>query len=124
MLYPHTQQSSTWRQLDQARHFVLFLFVTVPLSIITGWRTTALSFESQIAVVSTLKNITKPLFQDYTREGRLIGILLRLARIVIGSITQVVVFAFYVMVLILWYALPFYLIYQIVRNGASFFITS
>lgn len=123
MLYPHAQQSATWRQLDQARHFVLFLFVTVPLGIISAWRTASLSFEGQVAVVSTLKNITKPLFQDYTREGRVIGILLRLARVVIGSIVQVVLLAFYAVVVVGWYALPFYLVYQIIRNGLSLFTT-
>lgn len=121
MLVPHAQQSATWRQFDQARHFVLFLFVTVPLGIITGWRTTAVSFESQIAVVSTLKNIGKPLFQDYSRAGRIIGILMRLARAAAGSLVQVVVLVFYLILLIGWYMLPFYLLYQIIRNGASFF---
>lgn len=121
MIYPHTQQGSTWRALDQVRHFVLFLFVTVPLSIIAGWRTAAASFEAEVAVVSTLKNITKPLFQDYTREGRIIGIFLRLGRIVIGSIIQVILFGFYCAVLVIWYIVPFYLIYQIIRNGGSLF---
>lgn len=123
MLYPHAEASATWRQLDQARHFVLFLFVTVPLGIIVAWRTASLSFESQISVVSTLKNITKPLFQDYTREGRLIGFLMRLVRIAAGSLVQVVVLAFYLALLVAWYLLPFYLVYQIIRNGASFFLS-
>jgi|GEM_PF-2283779 len=123
MLYPHAEASATWRGLDQARHFVLFLFVTTPLGIFNAWRTAALSFESQIAVVSTLKNITKPLFQDYTRAGRLIGILMRLARAAAGIATQIVVLVFYLALLIAWYLLPFYLVYQIIRNGSSFFLS-
>ncbi len=121
MIYPHTQQGSTWRALDQVRHFALFLFVTIPLGIIAGWRTAAASFEAEVAVISTLKNITKPLFQDYTREGRIIGIFLRLGRIVIGSVVQVLLFGFYCAVLVLWYIVPFYLTYQIIRNGGSLF---
>lgn len=122
MLATHSHQSVVWRQLDLARHFMLFLFVVIPKRILLGWRESAVAIEAQIAVVATLQNLGQPLFQDYTREGRLIGLLLRLFRILAGTLVQVVVAVVFVAALILWCVIPFFLLVQIVRNAISFLL--
>ncbi len=80
------------------------------------WLSTAQTFEAEIAVVITAKNITKPLYQDYTREGRLIGFVIRLGRIAAGIIIQLAIAAAFLLVAVVWVALPFYIFYQIFRN--------
>jgi len=109
-------QGLVWRWLDTGRHFLVWLFVDIPLGIYHLWQQTALSFEGQLAVVVTTKNITRPLFQDYTREGRLIGFLMRLFRIVLGLVVQALLVVTFFLLLVVWMALPFYLVWQILHN--------
>lgn len=64
------------------------------------------SAEDEIAVLDTARNIGKPLFQDYSRQGRVLGVLFRLARIVAGIICFAVIILGYVALYIFWLALP------------------
>lgn len=121
MIYPHAQQGAVWRSLDTVRHFFVWLFVETPLGLFHAWQSTAANFESEIAVVATLKNITQPLFQDYTREGRIIGILLRFVRVIIGALLQVIILGLFIVLLALWLILPFYIIYQLAHNILGIF---
>lgn len=94
----------------------MFLVVDGPLKIYQLWRVTAANFEAQLAVVATAKNITRPLFQDYSREGRLIGIFLRLGRILVGILIQVLLVIVFAAIIILWLLLPLYIVYQLFSN--------
>ena len=116
MVSPHAKQSLLWRYLDIFRHFLVWLTYDGTLAIYHFWQSTAANFESQIAVITTFKNLGKPLFQDYTREGRLIGFILRIGRVIAGLAVQIIVALFFILALIAWLALPYYLLYQITRN--------
>lgn len=62
--------------------------------------------EDEVAVVDTARNITKPLFQDYTRQGRVLGILFRVARIAAGIAMFGCVIIGYAVLYLFWLALP------------------
>lgn len=74
------------------------------------------SFEGQIAVRDTLKNLAKPIFQDYTFQGRLIGMLLRLARIFAGLFVYFLTILVYLFGYLLWLLLP--LLFSIMIVGS------
>ena len=101
------------------RHFGRFLVVDGPRKIFELWQATAGNFEAEMAVVATAKNLGKPLFQDYSREGRLIGFLLRLGRILVGSFIQLVILIVFIALIILWLLLPFIIIYFVLLNVAG-----
>ncbi len=67
---------------------------------------TLASFEAQIAVQSTWKNIGKPLFQDYTFQGKIIGFFFRLFRILGGLFLYAVIGIIYAALYLLWILLP------------------
>lgn len=101
------------------RHFGRFLVVDGPRKIFELWRLTAANFEAEISVVSTAKNLGKPLFQDYSREGRFIGFFLRLGRIVIGILIQAILLLIFIALVIIWLLLPALIIYEIFVNLAG-----
>lgn len=69
---------------------------------------------SKIAIRENLENIFKPLFQDYTREGRVIGFILRSVRILFGVILYLLVGLVLALAYVIWTLLPLiFLIYLI-----------
>ena len=62
--------------------------------------------EGQIGVITTARNLNKPLFQDYTLQGRLIGFGFRLLRILMGIILDILLGTFYLVVFLIWIAFP------------------
>lgn len=65
------------------------------------------SLENSLAVRATARNITKPLFQDYTYQGRIIGVLIRSARITLGFFVYILVVLVFVASFLFWISLPF-----------------
>lgn len=70
------------------------------------YKSTLAGFEAQIAVQATWKNIGKPLFQDYTLQGKVIGFFLRLFRILGGLFFYFVLGLLYIILYLLWIFLP------------------
>lgn len=64
------------------------------------------SVEDEVAVVDTARNIGKPLFQDYTRQGRVLGILFRLARIFAGVVMFGSIIIGYGLLYLFWLTAP------------------
>jgi hypothetical protein len=67
---------------------------------------TIAAFEGQIAVQATFHNINKPLFQDYTFQGRIIGFFFRLFRIISGLLIYLFLGIFMALFYLLWVLLP------------------
>lgn len=65
------------------------------------------------AIRIMLQHITEPLYQDFTRSGRVIGFLIRSGRIVIGAIVELVVILILGFLIILWLLLPAIIILKI-----------
>ena len=116
MTSANANTSRWWQQLDLLRRFVVFLAVEGPVKIYQLWRLTASNFESQLAVVTTLKNLGRPLFQDYSREGRLIGFFLRIGRVLIGVIIQMVLLVVFLAIVLAWLILPIIITYRVFDN--------
>lgn len=116
MIDAHPNAPRWWQQADMVRHFGVFLIIDGPKKIFELWRSTAANFEAELAVVSTFKNLSRPLFQDYSREGRIIGFFMRLARIFAGIVVQLVLAILFIVLTIGWLLLPLYIAYQIFSN--------
>ena len=63
--------------------------------------------DGQLAVADTWKNITKPIFQDYTRQGRIIGFFLRIFRILFSLVLYAFTALVYGVGYIFWLLFPF-----------------
>lgn len=63
-------------------------------------------FENTLAVKDTAVNLRKPLFQDYTTSGRVIGFLIRLVRIGAGLVLYTLISLIYLFLYLLWLAFP------------------
>ena len=64
------------------------------------------TLEARFAVRDTIRNISKPIFQDYTLQGRFIGVLLRLARIGGGIFFYSLTVVVYVLSYLVWLFFP------------------
>lgn len=67
-----------------------------------AWQST----ESQIGIVDTFHNLDKPLFQDYTRQGRIIGFVFRLVRILAGLVALAGTAVIYGLAYVVWLLFP------------------
>lgn len=89
------------------KHLVLYWYVESFGKIYGAYLRTLEHLEGQIAVRDTARNISKPLFQDYTYQGRFIGVLLRLSRIVVGIFLYSLIMAVYLLAYLIWLLFPF-----------------
>lgn len=62
--------------------------------------------DGRFAVQHMLRNITRPIFQDYDWQGRVIGFFIRLVRILLALIIYVLTFVVYVLAYLIWLAFP------------------
>ncbi len=74
------------------------------------------NFEATFAVRLMFKHITEPIFQDYTRAGRLLGILIRLLRIVVGLLFYLAIIIIFSIMAIIWVLLPIFAVWQIFKG--------
>ena len=74
------------------------------------------NFEATFAVRLMLKHITEPIFQDYTRAGRILGILIRLLRIVVGLLFYLAIIILFSVLATVWAILPILAIWQVFKG--------
>ncbi len=67
------------------------------------------------AIQAMSHHLGEAIFQDPTWQGRLIGIFIRLIRIIIGLFGEAMVFLFLAVTLSLWYVLPFFFIFEVIK---------
>lgn len=68
------------------------------------------------AVKITLRHFFEPLYGDYTITGRILGVPLRSARIVVGSTLYFFVGALFLVAFIVWILIPITTIMYVFRN--------
>lgn len=66
-----------------------------------------------------LKNLFKPMFAQYDRQGRIISFFMRLVLIVYKGLTFVVMVIFYLLTLIFWLLLPVAVLWGLTYNLPS-----
>lgn len=87
---------------------------------VSGFNLRAVNFFERLdrvfAVKVTIRYFARPLYGDYTPVGRILGIIFRAGRVLIGISVYVLIgaaiFAFYVV----WFLVPPLLLYLIVRD--------
>lgn len=75
------------------------------------------NFESVFATRAMLQHISEPIFQDYTRAGRVIGVVVRILRTILGLIFYVVVMAIFTIAAAIWLIAPPFAMWQVLRLG-------
>lgn len=93
--------------------FFVFWFIKGPFWFWQRCLITLENFEGIFAVRLMLKHIAEPIFQDYSRAGRMIGVLIRLLRIVVGIIFYLAIILIFIFLAIIWLILPFFAVKQV-----------
>lgn len=62
--------------------------------------------DGTFAIADTWRNLGRPLFQDYTWQGRIIGFFLRLARIGVGLFVYLLAALLYAAAYLIWLVFP------------------
>lgn len=71
------------------------------------WLTNFLEgLDRSIAFRITLKYFFQPLYKDYTIVGRILGVIFRSGRLLIGSVVYSLVFFFWLAVYLIWLVIP------------------
>jgi len=68
--------------------------------------------DRRVALRITLKNLCKPLYQDYTIIGYTMGFIFRFWRLVFGSVIYFFVLLVFIATYLAWAAIPIYIIYR------------
>ncbi len=69
------------------------------------------SLDYTFAVKITLRYWSKPLYQDRSIIGYVLGFIFRTGRILIGSIIYFIIFLIWLCLLIIWFSIPLILIF-------------
>lgn len=100
-------------------HLLQYWYLRSPNRFITAAQHAIQTLDGQIAVRDTLHNLNKPLFQDYTIQGRIIGVFLRLARAAMGLGVYLLVAVAYAGLFVLWLSFPIFCLVSLVGSVVS-----
>jgi len=86
--------------------FIRYWYLESAMRFYTAYLHAVQTLEAQVAIQETLKHLTEPLFQDYTYQGRAIGIVFRLVRICLGIVGIIALTLGYLFFYLLWLFFP------------------
>ena len=86
--------------------FVSYWYLQSPQRFYSAYLSLLNGLEAQLAVVDMVRNISKPLFQDYTFQGRLIGVAIRVLRIIGSVFIYAVISLAYAAIYLFWLLFP------------------
>lgn len=69
-----------------------------------------------LAFKITLRYLFKPLYQDYSFLGYVLGFIFRIGRLISGGIIYVFIFALAAAAYFVWLAIPVYVVYKIIKG--------
>jgi hypothetical protein len=78
-----------------------------------GMLTTA---DQSLAVAITLRHFFEPLYKDYSIIGRILGIVFRTFRVLIGGVLYLILAIGFVVVYLIWIAIPAIILFYVARN--------
>lgn len=97
-----------YRIIQFLRHWHIGGFLAI-----THWTLNILErLDRVLALRITLRFLFKPLYQDYTILGYLLGFIFRSSRILIAAFVYTLVIAVSVVIYLAWAAIPIYLVYK------------
>lgn len=88
------------------QHLLSFWYGQSPSWVYNRFLQTIRTLDGHLAVREMVHNITRPLFQDYGWQGRLIGLLLRSARIIFSVFLYFLTFLVYLGAYAVWLLFP------------------
>lgn len=110
-----SNQSIIEREIQGFNGFFKFWYIFGPVWFWQeNWRVIG-NFESVFATRAMLQHISEPIFQDYTRAGRIIGVLVRILRTVIGLVFYAGVIIVFIIIASLWLIAPPFAFWQVLR---------
>jgi hypothetical protein len=96
--------------LDEIIDFLDFWFHHFPQRVIRNFFDQIYLWDKNLKVKANLRNLTKPLYGDYTIVGYLIAFPYRVLRIFLGLLIYFFIFIFYLFFLLAWLFLPIFLL--------------
>ena len=87
-------------------HALMYWYVKSASRFYTAFQQAESHLEASFAVRDMLRNLDKPLFQDYTLQGRVIGVAIRLFRVALGLAAYAFAAALYLAGYVLWLLFP------------------
>lgn len=72
--------------------------------------------DQSFAVVITLRHFFEPLYKDYSVVGRIMGIVFRSIRIVIGGVCYFVLALVFAVVYSIWLAIPAVILFYVIKH--------
>lgn len=73
-------------------------------------------FDQTFAVRITLEHFFEPLYKDYSPIGRLLGLVFRAGRVLMGSAIYLLMSALFLLLYALWLSLPPFLLLNVFTN--------
>ena len=73
---------------------------------------TLTALDQTFAIAITARHFFEPLYKDYSVIGRILGVIFRTGRILIGSIVYLVVAILFIAVYLLWISIPAVLLWR------------
>jgi hypothetical protein len=72
--------------------------------------------DETLAIAITLRYLFQPLYKDYSIIGRILGLIFRTGRILIGSAIYLVIALLFLAFYLVWIAIPAVIILLVVKN--------
>jgi hypothetical protein len=72
--------------------------------------------DQSLAVAITLRHFFQPLYKDYSVIGRILGVIFRTGRILIGGAIYLVIAALFFAFYLVWIAIPAAIIFLVLKN--------
>ena len=105
-------QRLLYRFLDFFHHW----YVDGSRAIARHFMETMRSVDQSLAVAITLRHFFEPLYKDYSIVGRIMGIIFRTARVLIGGIFYIFLALLFAIAYVIWIAIPAVILYYAARN--------
>jgi hypothetical protein len=96
--------------LDDLIEFLDFWFYHFPKRIIRHFFDRIYVLDNDLKVKANLRNLSKPLYGDYTIIGRILALPYRLIKIFLGFVVYFMLLVFYLLFLLLWLTGPFFIL--------------
>lgn len=97
--------------LDDLLRFLDFWYIHFPRRTIRHYFDQIYFLDRFLKLKANLRNISKPLYGDYTFVGYIIAIPYRIFRIIFGFIIYFFLGIFYLVLFLFWLILPFFLLF-------------
>jgi len=74
------------------------------------------SADQTLALRITLRHFLEPLYKDYSVIGRILGIVFRTGRVIIGAVLYLFIAIIFAIAYLVWVAIPAVILFYVARN--------